>query len=278
MSKVIIFGGSGFVGMALRKLLEKEGVLYLAPSSNGLDLTDSFSIPIIDEMVEDGDVVIMLAVLTQERGDAKDTTLKNIMMARNLLAGIKEKELRHFIYVSSDSVYGKSWEMINQETPVCPDTLYGYMHAMREQYFREYFPALTIIRPCAIYGIGDTHNSYGINRFAREAKDRGEISLFGQGEEYRANIHVDDVAAIIYRSMVDKISGTFNAVSGRSWRFSEIANLIARNSSKEIAIVSKPRTTPISHRHFDNTELLRKFPRPRSIDLEVGNMLGDSGG
>ncbi len=271
MNKTIIFGGSGFVGTALKKLLESQGTLYLAPSSK-LDLTDVECIPIINEMIEDGDTIIMLAVLTQERGDARDTTLKNVMMARNLLDAIKDKKLAHFVYVSSDSVYGKAWETIDQFTPVCPDTLYGYMHAMREQYFKEYFPALTILRPCAIYGIGDTHNSYGINRFIREAKANKEISLFGEGEEYRSNIHVDDVAAIIAKAAKEKIAGTFNTVTSPSWSFAKIAEFI-QSHMDNIKIVHRLRTARITHRHFDNSALLKVFPEPRSANVGIKQVL-----
>lgn len=270
--KTVIFGGSGFVGTALKKLLEKEENLYLSPSSK-LDLTDVECIPLINEMVEDGDIIIMLAVLTQERGDARDTTLKNVMMARNLLAAIKDKKLGHFVYVSSDSVYGKSWESIDENTPVCPDTLYGYMHAMREQYFKEYFPSLTILRPCAIYGIGDTHNSYGINRFIRESQEKGTISLFGKGEEYRSNIHVDDVAAIIFQSIKDKIPGIFNTVSGKSWRFSEIAEIIKINSPGEVRILHKSRTTDITHRYFNNLALTQSFFTPKMAEEGIKQYL-----
>lgn len=268
MSKVVIFGGSGFVGQALRRQLD---ISYVAPTTQEIDLIKPDAPFAISEMVNDGDTVVMLSVLTQEKGDIQDTTLRNVMMARNLLAGLKDRKLAHFVYVSSDSVYGKAWENIDQNTPVCPDTLYGYMHAMREQYFREYFPGLTILRPCAIYGIGDTHNSYGVNRFIRDAKAKGIITLFGEGEEYRSNIHVDDVAAIIVKAVKEKISGTFNAVSGKSWRFSEIAEFIKNNI--DTIITHNPRTVPITHRHFNNSSLCENFFIPRSADVGIKEML-----
>lgn len=266
--KTIIFGGSGFVGRALSRALTGN---IVSLSSEILDLADNNFIKIIENIVEDGDNIVMLSVLTQEKGNPRDTTLKNIMMARNLLAGIESKKLNHFVYVSSDSVYGRAWENIDESTPVCPDTLYGHMHAMRELYFSGYFPNLTILRPCAIYGVGDTHNSYGINRFIREAKKHGEISLFGEGEEYRSNIHVDDVASIISLALKNKISGTFNAVSSKSWRFSEIAEIISKYIP--CRILYKDRTTPITHRFFDNSALVHEFIDPRSADIGIRQIL-----
>ncbi len=272
MSKTIIFGSSGFVGTALMKILPE----HVGFSSQYMDLSKHDSIEKISSVVEDGDSVVMLAVLTQEKGDVRDTTIRNIIMARNIIAGLNGKKINHFVYVSSDSVYGKTWENIDQTTPVCPDTLYGYMHALREQYFKEYFPTLTILRPCAIYGIGDTHNSYGVNRFVRDAKKGGAITLFGGGEEYRSNIHVDDVVTIIKKALDEKISGTFNAVNGQSWRFSEVANFIQENIGKSIQIIQTPRTQPITHRHFDNKALCDTFLTPRTLDIGVREMLESS--
>lgn len=266
MNKTIVFGASGFVGKVLLPLLED----VVAPSSSEVDLSNPVEVKIIPYKEKGGVTVIMLAALTPEKGNVRDTTIKNIIMARNALEVIKYQDVKHFIYVSSDAVYSMSGDVIiTEETPVCPDTLYGHMHAMREQYFRDAIPEdkLTIIRPCAIYGKGDTHNSYGINRFVRDSREKGEITLFGEGEEYRDHIHVDDVAAIIAKAAKEKIAGTFNAVSGLSVSFFEVASAIGGK------IVYVPRKMPITHRNFDNSLLLKHFPEPRNIEDGIKDML-----
>lgn len=262
MSKLIIFGASGFVGRALAPLLDRGKMEYTALSSKMLDLSSPDAAGKIAGMVQDGDSILMLSAYTPERGDARDLTIKNIQMVRYLLAGIEKRAIRHFVYVSTDAVYPLSADIIDEHTPLLPQSLYGHAHAVREQYVRDYIAPekLTILRPCAIYGEGDSHNAYGISRFLKSAREQGRIELFGGGEEYRDHIHVDDFAAIAFDALSHQVAGTFNAASGKSWRFSEIAAAIASGMGKNIAIVHKPRALPILHRHVDISALRCAFP------------------
>lgn len=276
MSRVVIFGGEGFLGTGLRRLLDKEGVQYVAPDSEEIDLTASGAPDLIRKVLRDGDKVVMIAALTSEHGEAVYLTEANISMAANMIAGMRGVDIGHFVYISSDSVYRRGdeppfWEEITEKTPLAPDTLYGFMHACREQFFREYFPPqkLTILRPCAVYGMGDTHNAYGINGFVTEAKTAGTITLFGAGEEHRPAVHIDDMVAVMAMAARQKIAGVFNVNCGVSLSFKVMAERIAANAGKIIKIMSKPRNMPVTHRCFDNSALVSNFFAPRKIEEGV---------
>jgi nucleoside-diphosphate-sugar epimerase len=152
------------------------------------------------------------------------------------------------------------------------------MHVMRELFFKERFAhnQLTILRPCAIYGNGDTHNSYGINQFIRTAKASHEITLFGNGEEYRSNIHGDDVAAIIARAAIGRTPGTFNLNCGISYTFMQIAEIIQACMGRPVHILSQPRTMPILHRRVDNLALIKHFFLPRPAEKGIQELLTDT--
>jgi UDP-glucose 4-epimerase len=276
---IVIFGGSGFIGTALRTEFVKRKVEYMAPTEEQIDLRYEDSKDKIADMVFDGDTIIMIAAYTKEHGEAYQLTDWNVRMAANMVAAIKDKNIAYFIYISSDSVYGRgeifSGKLMNEDNPISPDELYGYMHATREQVFREYVPEnkLTIFRPCAIYGVGDTHNAYGVNRFIREAKNANIITLFGDGEEMRSNVHVDDVASIIATAAIKKIHGVFNINTGVACTFKDVANLIKKNMGKRIKIVSKLRTKLITHRFFDNSKLVQTFFAPRISDIGIPQMI-----
>lgn len=277
MSKWIIFGASGFAGRALTPLLERNKVAHEALSSKALDLVAADAPAKIAKMVQDGDSILMLSAYTPEKGNAGEMTVKNIQMMRHLLAGIEGRKIGHCIYVSTDAVYPLSADIIDEQTPLCPESLYGYAHAVREQFARERFAPdhLTILRPCAIYGEGDSHNAYGIGRFLKSAREHGKIELFGGGEEYRDHIHVDDFAAVMFDAMSRRVAGTFAVASGQSWRFSEIAAAIRSGMNGKISIIEKPRALPILHRHVDISALRTAFPscRPRAIGEGIGRML-----
>ena len=263
----VIFGGSGFVGTALRRMLDREGVAYFAPD---FDLCRIDSKDWVRDAVNDGDTLVMLAAYTHEHGKPHRLAELNVRMAASVIEGIEGKQLQHCVYISSDSVYGVSDSVITESTPVCPNTVYGHMHALREQMFKDRFPELTILRPCAIYGKGDTHNAYGINQFVKTATEEGQITLFGEGEEMRSNVHVDDVAAVIAKSARDKISGVFNVNCGRAYSFMQLAEIIGGNG---VRILSKPRTQPVTHRLVDNSLLVAKFMPMRTAHQGIAEMM-----
>lgn len=277
MSRVHIFGASGFVGRALTPLLDKHNIAYAALPSKDADLTSADAAPKIAGTVKDGDSILMLSAHTPEKGDARDMTVKNIQMARHLLAGIERRKIAHCVYVSTDAVYPLTADVIDEQTPPCPESLYGHAHAVREQYFREHFAPeqLAIFRPCAIYGRGDPHNAYGVSRFIRSAMERGDIALFGEGEEYRDHIHVEDFAAILLAALRQETSGVFNVASGKSWRFAEIAAIIQAGIGKKVTVTRKPRAMPVFHRHVNTLKLRRAFPscRIRAVDEGIRQLL-----
>lgn len=272
MSKIILLGASGFVGRTLTPMLEKHELKYVAPSSTAINLTEVGSVSAIADLVRDGDTVIMLAAHTPEKGNAAELTPKNLAMMQHLLLGIKGRSIAQLIYVSSDAVYPMTSDIIDEQTPAQPYDLYGMMHLMREQYARQAVAPeiLTILRPCAIYGPGDTHHSYSINRFIRTALTQGEITLFGDGEEYRDHIYCEDFARVILTIQQNKIAGLFNVATGTSWRFRDIAAQIQTRVGNHVRIIHKPRAIPVTHRHFHTATLLRSIPSPmRSIPAGI---------
>jgi len=127
-----------------------------------------------------------------------------------------------------------------------------------------------VVRPTLVYGVDDTHNAYGPNRFRRVGDKEGRITLFGEGEETRDHIHVDDVAALTALCLMHRSTGTLNLATGRSISFKELAQLVAAQFTKPVAIDPTKRANPITHRHYDVTNLIKAFPRFRFIPLEEG--------
>jgi nucleoside-diphosphate-sugar epimerase len=115
----------------------------------------------------------------------------------------------------------------------------------------------------------DTHNSYGPNRFRKEAREKGTITLGGEGEETRDHIFVADVAALILRVLMHKSRGVLNLATGSSHSFYAVAEAVAAEISPRPSIVTTPRGAPITHRHFDVTAARRAFPDFRFTELRA---------
>ena len=88
-------------------------------------------------------------------------------------------------------------------------------------------PALAILRCTLVCSADDTHNSYGPNRFRRQAAKDGKITLGGEGKETRDHVSADDVAELVRLVLVHRSAGLLNAVSGRSRSFAEVAHIVA---------------------------------------------------
>ncbi|HEX7632364.1 MAG TPA: NAD(P)-dependent oxidoreductase [Lacunisphaera sp.] len=272
--RVVILGANGFIPRALAAKLTADKVSFVAVASQQLDLSAADAGPKLAALLQPGDAIVMAAALTPDKGRDLATLMKNLRMAENVAAALSVKPVAHFIYLSSDAVYDWRHPLISEATAPSPTDLYSTMHLAREQVLAATTATIkvpyAILRPCAVYGPGDTHNSYGPNRFARTALAEGKIRLFGAGEETRDHVCIDDVVGIIALTLAHRSTGVLNVVSGRSATFAEVAAQVAALCPQPVAVESQPQGSPVTHRHFDATALRRAFPAHRSLALATG--------
>ena len=270
-ARVVVLGARGFIGKALMERLRAHDCPALAVSSSEVDLASSAAADGLGAILRPSDAVVMLSALTPDRGRDVATLMKNLAMMESVCAVLAKTGCAQLVYFSSDAVYSFAAGRVTEETPATPPDLYGAMHYTRELMARGLASVpVVVLRPTLVYGAGDTHNAYGPNRFRRAAQKEGKIQLFGGGEETRDHIHVDDVAELTVRCLCHGSTGTLNVATGRSTSFHDVAQLVARQFPNRIEIVSTPRANPITHRHYDVTNLIKAFPGYRFIPLEEG--------
>jgi UDP-glucose 4-epimerase len=270
-ARVVLVGASGFIAKALAHSLGANGFSLLTLGRPTLDLVEPASVEKLSAQLKPSDAVVMLSALTPDKARDSATLMKNLAMMQHLCAALEKSGCAHLVYFSSDAVYGLGPARVSEETPAAPQDLYGAMHLARELMARMLAKIpLLILRPTAVYGAGDTHNGYGPNRFLRSAQKEGKIQLFGAGEETRDHIHVDDVVAITLRCLRQASTGTLNLATGRSASFRKVAELVAAQFPKRVEIAESPRANPITHRHYDITNLVKAFPDYRFIGLAEG--------
>jgi UDP-glucose 4-epimerase len=269
--RVVLLGARGFIGTAIRKELDSQRVPTLALTSADLNLAENSAADKLAAALKVTDSVVMLAALTPDKGRDIATLMKNLAMMQNTCGAIGKTGCAHMVYFSSDAVYDSAVSRVTEDTPASPQDLYGTMHYTREIMARSLakIPVL-VLRPTLIYGLDDTHNSYGPNRFRRAAQKDGKITLFGGGEETRDHIHVDDVAGLTLRCLLHRSTGTLNAATGTSHSFHEVAEAVAKQFKNAVEIVKTPRANPVTHRHYDVTNTIKAFPDIRFIPLEDG--------
>jgi UDP-glucose 4-epimerase len=260
--RVVLLGARGFIAQRLRRALDEAGVAVAAIGSQQIDLSAPGAAAALAAELRSGDALVFLSALTPDKGKGIETLMANVRMGEAVCAAISRIEPGHLVYISSDAVYRDDAAHVDEETPTDGITLYGSMHALRERMMMSVAGAtpLAILRPTLVFGAGDTHNSYGANRFMRAALKDRVIPLFGEGEEQRDHIYVDDLARLIQAVLVHRSSGTLNLVTGQSISFADMARKVA-GLAGGVTLEMKPRAAgPILHRHFDSTALLRAFP------------------
>jgi nucleoside-diphosphate-sugar epimerase len=201
--------------------------------------------------------------------------MKNLRMAESVCAAIAQNPPAHFVYISSDSVYdARHSSLLNEDSTCEPTGLYPLMHVARERIFEQACASamipFAVVRPCAIYGPRDTHNSYGPNRFLRSALKDGKITLFGGGEERRHHIYVWDVAKIVELCLVHRSAGIINAATAEAVPFYTVAELVTAIIRRRIVLEHLPRSSPITHRQFDTAALGKAYPRFSPTPLATG--------
>ena len=213
----------------------------------------------------------MLAALTPDRGRDVATMMRNVQMGANLCAALDRCPVAHVVYISSDGVYPFVDEPVTEDCCASPTDLYRAMHLVRERMLAHVNTGLLcILRPTQICAAADTHNAYGPNRFLVEATAKDTITLFGEGEEIRDHIMVDDVAEIIRLCLVHRVEGLLNVATGRSLSFQAVSDLVARHFPARPQIIHIPRLVPVTHRRFDVSRLLTVFPELRFTPIEEG--------
>ena len=205
-------------------------------------------------------------VFASAKAPCKDLAMlrENLVMAEAVCSALQKRPVAHVLYLSSDAVYKDSPKPLTEASCAEPGALHGVMHLAREVALRQVHAGpLVLLRSTLVYGFEDPHNGYGPNRFRRLAAAGKEIVLFGEGEERRDHVDVEDVAELARLMIVHRSAGIANAVSGEVASFRELAEHAAAAFEPRVAVKGSPRSGPMPHdglRPFDNSAVLAAFP------------------
>jgi nucleoside-diphosphate-sugar epimerase len=271
-SQTIILG-AGFVGSAAARCLKSEGASCLSIRRKDLDLLSDGADEKLASLINNSSTLVIVSALAPVKN--YKMLHENLRMLEPIVNVLSEVKPAHIVYVSSDAVYKDSSNPLSENSCAEPSSLHGVMHLTREIVLREIAGdiPLAIVRPSLIYGLADPHNGYGPNRFYRDACNAQDIQLFGEGEERRDHVYIDDVGELISRVVRRRSEGVLNIATGEVYSFREIAEKIAKRPNQNIKVVGNLRNGPIPHngyRAFDAAATHLAFPDFKYTSIKQG--------
>ena len=268
-SRLVVVGCNGFIGKNLCHALETSNINYIGISKENCDLIDGSSVSVLRKILRPNDTIVFNSAITPSKNS--DDFNKTIQMAINFKEAISQTGNLHIILISSDSVYGDLNGLITEDTPCNPDSFHGLAQLSRELILKSITNCnLAILRLCAVYGPGDTHNSYGPNRFMRQLLSNKSIEIFGEGKNKRDHVFIQDVINLIIKCKDLNYTGIINVASGKSYTFNEVSKLcqaVYNKPANEMFVGSEGR---IFEKTFDITKLTQVFPGFQPTQLREG--------
>jgi len=200
MKKVVIFGGSGFLGSYVADELTRRGYNVTIADINKskyiqknqkFETVNVMDIVNIQNIIKDVHIVynfVAIANLDDAIYDPINAMNINVMGNLNILEACrKNKNIERFVYASS------AYALSNE------GSFYGISkqssEKLTEEYYTRYGLKYTVIRYGSLYGERASHNNY-IYNLLDEAIKTGELHYKGDGEDLREYIHAADAAKL----------------------------------------------------------------------------------
>lgn len=239
--KILVTGGSGFIG---NHLIEKcQRSLALVDNfdlAGGHDIQDEKALR--EFIKRKYDIVFHLAGFS---GSVKSNlerleTLKiNSLATVNLLEAITSYSPKTKLIISSSRLeYGKPLYLpVDENHPTNPTTIYGLSRLAATQlalvYHQHKNLNVTIFRTSNVYGPHKIQKSADyniINYFVDLALKDKQLTIYGDGQQLRDYLFVDDLTDIFIKAALAQITGgqIYNLGAGVGIKFKEMVNLIIK--------------------------------------------------
>lgn len=150
----------------------------------------------------------------------------NVEGTRCLVETAQAGGVRCLIFFSTINVYGSSQphQVLNEESPLCPDSWYAETKAQGEQIVLAGLPGV-VLRLAAVYGSSMKGNYLRLLNVLQ----RGRFAMLGDGRNRRTLVHVSDVckAALIAAEQPRAVGRIYNVTDGHVHTFEQIINAMS---------------------------------------------------
>ncbi|RIJ71427.1 NAD-dependent epimerase/dehydratase family protein [Nakamurella silvestris] len=204
--KVLVIGGSGFIGTRLIRQLLADGHevtnLDIAPSQEHPQITvigDVRQFTDVKSAAVGVDAIINLSA--QHRDDVKPLSLYeevNVGGARTVIKAAEANAVNRIVFTSTVAVYGLGKVNPNENSPVEPFNEYGRTKLAAEKLLRAWADgdaqrSLSMVRPSVVFGEANRGNVYNL---ARQIAS-GRFVFVGKGRNRKSMAYVGNIAVFL---------------------------------------------------------------------------------
>lgn len=218
-----------------------------------------------------------------------EITLNNTLINVNMIKAARESGVKRFLFSSSACVYPQYLQRQPDVTPLReddafpadPEEGYGleklYMEKMCQYFTEDWGFATRTVRFHNVYGPLGTYDGgrekapAAISRKIASIPDGGTIEIWGDGQQTRSFMHVDDCVEGIFRIMESDYDRPLNLGTDELVSIDQLVDMVARIAGKRV-IKRHDITRPqgVRGRNSDNSRLREILDWEPSITLQQG--------
>ena len=302
-SRILVTGAGGFIGHHLVKRLKAEGnwvrgvdIKYPEYEPTSADEFEALDLRRWDNCLQATRGIDQVYNLAADMGGIGYITAFHADIARNntlinthMLEASRVNGIKRFLFSSSACVYNQEKQRSPDVTPLKeedaypadPEPGYGWEKLYTEQlctyYAKDYGMETRIVRFHNVYGPLGTYDGgkekapAAISRKVALAKDFDQIEVWGDGNQTRSFMYVDDCVEGLLKIMASNYGQPLNLGTDHLVTINQLVNGIVKISGKEITKkhdLSKPQG--VAGRNSDNTRIRQILGWEPKYNLEKG--------
>ena len=305
MKAVLVCGGGGFIGGHLVKRLKNEGYWvrsvdikyheYVESQADDFVKGDLRDPRLVEKVIDQPfDEIYQLAAdmggagfVFSGENDA-DIMHNSAIINLNVVEASVKAKVKKIFYSSSACMYPERNQMDptnpnckeNSAYPAEPDSEYGWEKLFSERFYmaanRNYGIDIRIARFHNIFGPegswddGREKAPAAFCRKVAEIPDGGEIQMWGDGEQTRSFLYIDECLEGVFRLMESDFQGPVNIGSEEMVSINQLAKMAMDIAGKKQSIMHISGPLGVRGRNSDNTLIYEKLDWKPNWSLRKG--------